>query len=285
MIRDYPAATRDLTVIQARVPKRRALRPSVFWAIRDEPPRTLAIVLPLATTAVLFAAWGAMTGWAHVPSIFLPAPASVWKAFLALLSDGYAADIWASFSRVMLGFLLATALSVPVGLLMGSFCTMDALLVPLVGTLRYVPITALVPLLILWLGIDEAPKIAIISLSVFFFNVIMITDAVRNVPRDFINVSYTLGAGRLDVLLRVILPGAMPQIVDALRVNIASAWNFLFVAELVAADSGMGYRMQQAQRTAASDQMFVGLIVVAIIGFFLDRAFRIAKRVALPWAC
>jgi len=112
----------------------------------------------------------------------------------------------------------------------------------------------------------------------------MMVDAVQNVPRDFINVSYTLGANRLDVLLRVILPAAMPQIFDALRVNIAVAWNFLFVAELIAADSGMGYRLEMAQRTNASDQMFVALIIVAIIGFLLDRAFRLARRIVLPWS-
>jgi NitT/TauT family transport system permease protein len=284
VITNYPAAERDQAAAQTKMPKRRALRPSVFWTVRDEIPRNLAVALPIAMAAVLLIAWTALTSWGHIPSIFLPAPASVWNAFIALMTDGYASDVWASFSRVMIGFLVALVFSLPVGLLTGAFCSMEALLTPLVGTLRYVPITALVPLLILWLGIDEPPKIAIIGLAVFFFNVIMIADAVRNVPRDFINVSYTLGANRFDVLMRVILPAAMPQIIDALRVNVASAWNFLFVAELVAADSGMGYRMQQAQRTAASDQMFVGLILVAIIGFALDRVFRITKRVALPWA-
>jgi NitT/TauT family transport system permease protein len=112
----------------------------------------------------------------------------------------------------------------------------------------------------------------------------MIADAARSVPRDFINVSYTLGATRQQVLRRVILPAAMPQIVDALRVNVAVAWNFLFIAELIAADSGLGYRLMMAQRTNASDQMFVALIIVAVIGFVLDQAFRLAKRVLLPWS-
>ncbi|GAC1424172.1 MAG: ABC transporter permease [Candidatus Velthaea sp.] len=216
--------------------------------------------------------------------MFLPTPAGVWNAFTMLMADGYAADIRTSCLRVAIGFAVAALLSIPIGLLMGSFGSIEALLAPIVGTLRYLPITALVPLLILWLGIDEAPKLAIIVLSAFFYNTIMIVDAVHAVPRDFINVSYTLGAKRLDVLLRVILPAAMPQIVDALRVNVAVAWNFLFIAELIAADSGMGYRLEMAQRTNASDQMFVALIIVAAIGFALDRAFRIARKVALPWA-
>ncbi len=244
----------------------------------------MSVALPLTVTVILAFAWTMLTRYGHIPTMFLPTPAGVWTAFQALMADGYASDIRTSILRVAIGFLIASLVSIPVALLMGAFGTLEAMLAPIIGTLRYVPITALVPLLIIWLGIDEAPKLAIIFLSAFFYNTIMMVDAVQNVPRDFINVSYTLGANRLDVLLRVILPAAMPQIFDALRVNIAVAWNFLFVAELIAADSGMGYRLEMAQRTNASDQMFVALIIVAIIGFLLDRAFRLARRIVLPWS-
>lgn len=263
---------------------RRSLAPSRFWAIAEPPARGASIGLPLGVATMLLFAWTLVTRFGNVPAMFLPSPSGVWTAFLGLMADGYAADIRTSCERVAIGFAIAAILSIPIGVLMGSFGSFEALLAPIVGTMRYLPITALVPLMILWLGIDEAPKIAIIILSAFFYNTIMIVDAVHAVPRDFINVSYTLGAKRIDVLWRVILPAAMPQIFDALRVNVAVAWNFLFIAELIAADSGMGYRLTMAQRTNASDQMFVALVIVAIIGFSLDRAFRLARKLALPWA-
>ncbi|GAC1442330.1 MAG: ABC transporter permease [Vulcanimicrobiaceae bacterium] len=281
MIRE--AGTR-LPTLERRARVRRSLPESAFWAIREPVAPRLLLTLPLAIVAMLLFAWLLLARYGHIPTMFLPTPLGVWNAFAALMADGYANDIRTSIVRVAIGFAIATLVSVPVGLLMGSFATLEAMLAPMVGTLRYVPITATVPLLILWLGIDEAPKLAIIILSAFFYNTIMIADAVANVPRDFINVSYTLGAQRRDVLWRVILPAAMPQIFDALRVNVAVAWNFLFIAELIAADSGLGYRLEMAQRTNASDQMFVALIIVALIGFALDRAFRIARRLLLPWS-
>lgn len=278
-----PSIPLSESVREAARPKRRALRPSIFWAIREPTPRNLAIALPLGVTAVLLFGWVILTSYGHIPAMFLPSPASVWTAFTTMMAGGYASDVAVSFTRIAIGFAIAVTLSIPVGLLMGTFGTWESILSPMVGTLRYVPIPALVPLLILWLGIDEAPKIAVIALSTFFYNTIMVADAVRNVPRDFVNVSYTLGAGRLDVLRRVILPASLPQIIDALRVNIAVSVNFLFIAELVAADSGMGHQMELAQRTNASDQMFVGLIIIATIGFTLDRAFRLLQRRLMPW--
>jgi NitT/TauT family transport system permease protein len=281
MIRDYGG--RAASVPPSRR-ARRSLRPSAFWAIRESTARWHGVVLPLVVTAVILIGWALLSQYGKIPAMFLPSPIGVWHAFQGLMADNYAADIRASITRVAIGFVAATICSIPVGVLMGTFGTVEAMLAPVVGTLRYVPITALVPLLILWLGIDEAPKLAIIVLSTFFYNTIMIADAARSVPHDFINVSYTLGATRLQVLRRVILPAAMPQIVDALRVNVAVAWNFLFIAELIAADSGLGYRLMMAQRTNASDQMFVALIIVAVIGFVLDQAFRLARRVFLPWS-
>ena len=281
MIRESGAL---LPALERRVRARRGLTQSTFWAIREPASPRLTLSLPLGITAVLLFAWASLARFGHIPTMFLPTPGGVWSAFQTLMADGYAGDIRTSIVRVAIGFAIATLISIPIGLLMGSFGTIEAMLAPVIGTLRYVPITATVPLLILWLGIDEAPKLAIIILSAFFYNTIMIADAVQNVPRDFINVSYTLGANRFDVLARVILPAAMPQIFDALRVNIAVAWNFLFIAELIAADSGLGYRLEMAQRTNASDQMFVALIIVAIIGFILDRAFRLARKLVLPWS-
>ena len=281
MLREVAVRTAS---VEPRKRVRRSLPPNRFWTIGEPTTRANSIALPLGVTAMLLFAWILVSRYGHIPAMFLPTPSGVWNAFLALMADGYAADIRTSCVRVAIGFVVAALASIPIGLLMGSFGSIEAMLAPVIGTLRYLPITALVPLMILWLGIDEAPKLAIIILSVFFYNTIMVVDAVRAVPRDFINVSYTLGAKRLDVLWRVILPAAMPQIFDALRVNVAVAWNFLFIAELIAADSGMGYRLTMAQRTNASDQMFVALIIVAIIGFALDRSFRIARKLALPWA-
>ena len=140
--------------------------------------------------------------------------------------------------RILIGFGLAILVSVPLGVLMGGFQAGQALFEPVVGLLRYLPASAFIPLLTIWLGIGEPSKVMLLFIGTVFFNTLMTADAVRQVPRALIDVSYTLGARRGEVLRKVVVPHALPGMIDAVRVNAAAAWNFVVVAELINSRGG-----------------------------------------------
>lgn len=237
------------------------------------------------SVAVPFCLWWGLstTGW--VDSKFLPTPVMVWQALLGLWQEGYLlSDTLASFLRVSAGFLLAAVVAIPVGIAMGAFTSVRSLLEPLIGIVRYMPAPAFIPLLIIYLGLGEEPKIALIFIGTVFFNVLMIMDAVKFVPKEMIETTYTLGGDRRQVLMEVIRPYVMPSIFDTLRVNIASSWNLVIVSELVAAEGGLGKRIALAQKFFQTDNIFACLIVLGLIGFILDLSLQAAMRMTCKWA-
>jgi NitT/TauT family transport system permease protein len=183
-------------------------------------------------------------------------------------------DAWASVRRVLIGFGLAAAVSAPLGLLLGSFRAGQALLEPMMGLLRYLPAAAFIPLLMIYLGLEEAPKVALLFIGTVFFNTLMTADVVRQVPPSLIDVSYTLGARRGEVLRKVILPHSLPGMIDTLRVNAAAAWNLVVVAELIAAQEGLGYRIARSARFTQTDKIFAVLVAIALIGLATDVLLR-----------
>ena len=194
------------------------------------------------------------------------------------------ADLWATFQRVLFGFGLAVLVSVPLGIVMGTFQIGQAAFEPAIGLLRYLPASAFIPLLIIWLGLGEPSKIAILFIGTVFFNTLMTADVVRNVPRPLIDVSYTLGAQRNEVLSKVIVPHSLPGIIDAIRVNAAAAWNFVVVAELVNSTAGLGYRIVRAQRFLQTERIFAVLIVIGVAGLLIDVGLRLLRARVARWA-
>jgi NitT/TauT family transport system permease protein len=271
--------------VDAQTSKKSEKRRSVFWNIRSDIPDSLYYLMVSCSITIPLLAWSLLTYGGFVDRLFMPTPSAVLMRGIELVQNGEIfQDITASLSRVAWGFLLSAALSVPLGLLIGSFKTMEGLFAPILGLMRYMPAAAFIPLIILWVGLDEPSKIVIIFLGSFFYNVLMVSDAVKFVPSDLLKVSYTLGASRWDVFSKVILPATLPNIIDTLRVNIAGAWNFVVVAELVAASSGLGYRILQAQRFLKTDEIFVGIIVIGLIGLGIDFLFKLLFRLVVPWA-
>lgn len=193
-------------------------------------------------------------------------------------------DTLASIFRVGTGFLLAAIISVPIGIAMGAFASIRALLEPIMGIVRYMPATAFIPLLIIYLGLDEPPKIALIFIGVIFYNILMIMDAVKFVPKDLLETTYTLGGSKRQTLLQVITPYVFPNILDAFRINMAAAWNLVVVAELLAANEGLGKRIQLAQKFFRTDDIFACLIILGLIGFILDISLRAILRRTCKWA-
>ena len=257
----------------------------VFWNIRSEIPKQLYYTTIAASILIPLLGWAMLTYSGLVEPLFLPTPTAVVQRCLSLLQSGTLLhDVGMSVSRVGWGFLLSALLSVPLGLLIGTFKSMEGLFEPIVSLLRYMPAAAFIPLIILWIGLGEPSKIAIIFLGSFFYNTLMIADAVKFIPADFLRAAYTLGASRKNVFFHVVLPATLPNIIDTLRINIAGAWNFVVVAELVGADSGLGNMIMMAQRFLKTDEIFVGIILIGVIGLSIDFIFKFIFKLVVPWA-
>jgi len=263
----------------------KTLKSTVFWRLAEDIPKPLNTALVITSIAAPLLLWWLVTTFGNVDPKFLPSPARVIEAFERLWGTReLLKDTVASLWRVGFGFLLAVILSIPVGVMMGSFASIRALLEPLFGLMRYMPAPAFIPLLILYLGIGEAPKITLIFIGVFFFNSLMVMDTVKFVPKDLIEATYTLGGNRWQTLLQVIFPHVLPGIIDACRINLAAAWQLVIVSELIAAMEGLGRRISVAGRFLKTDEIFVGLIVIGAIGLAFDLLFQYIMRVSCKWA-
>jgi len=262
-----------------------SLKATTFWRINETIPKKLSWSLIGLSIVIPFIVWFLISKYAGIEPIFLPSPQDVIEATGRLWSKGYLTkDIVSSFTRVSCGFLLSAIVAIPLGILMGTFPSIRALFEPIVGIVRYMPAPAFIPLLIIYLGIDEAPKIALIFIGTVFFNVLMIMDSVKFVPQDLIETTYTLGGKRKQVLLQVITPYIIPRIIDTFRVNMAASWNLVVVAELLAATEGLGKRILLAQKFLKTDEIFACLIILGLIGFAIDIFFRLLLRFTCKWA-
>ncbi|MFB2837961.1 ABC transporter permease [Floridanema evergladense] len=261
------------------------IKPTVFWRLGEDIPKPLNTALVITSIGAPLLLWWLVTTFGNIDPKFLPSPAKVMEAFGRLWSTReLLKDTVASLWRVGVGFILAAAVSIPIGILMGSFASVRALLEPLFGLMRYMPAPAFIPLLILYLGIGEEPKITLIFIGVFFFNSLMVMDTVKFVPKDLIEASYILGGDRKQALLQVIFPHVLPGIIDACRINLAAAWQLVIVSELIAATEGLGRRISVAGRFLRTDEIFVGLIVIGVIGLSFDLFFQYLLRVSCKWA-
>ena len=154
----------------------------------------------------------------------------------------------------------------------------------MVNFIRYLPVTSMIPLLILWIGIGLDEKVAVIFIGTFFQQIVMFADVSAQVPDELFNAGYTLGASRRQVVMKVLLPATLPGVMDVLRVTMGWAWTYLVVAELVASNSGLGYMSMQAMRGLHADLIFVAILVIGFLGMVTDQIFKWIKAVWLPWA-
>jgi NitT/TauT family transport system permease protein len=258
----------------------------VSW-LSPKDPIPARVYLSASTLTVLtgLTLWGVLTYGGFASPTFLPPPHQVIVTGGHLLADGsLLVHIQASATVIFTGFALASVLAIPLGIFMGSFKLVEALFEPIVNFVRYLPVSALIPLLILWIGIGPEEKIAVIFIGTFFQQVILIADVSAHVARDLLDVSYTLGARRRHVVLRVLIPATLPGVMDTLRITMGWAWTYLVVAELVAANKGLGYLILNSMRGVFTDQIFVGILVIGLLGLITDQAFKYLHRWLLPWS-
>ncbi|MZE68212.1 ABC transporter permease subunit [Streptomyces sp. SID5789] len=242
--------------------------------------RGLTLVLNAVSVAAGIALW-----WAAASAGFkLPTPPEVVSRAGTLIGDGTLADdALASLTRVLTGFALGTAVAVPVGFLMGWYGIVRGLVEPWIQFFRTIPPLAIIPLAVVAMGIDETPKIFVIFLAAFLACVISTFQGVVNVDRTLIDAARVLGAKDATIFARVVVPASTPFILVGMRVGLGSAWATLVAAELIAAQQGLGYRMQNAQLYYDLPTIFVGLISIGILGLLMDRVLLLAERRLTRW--
>ena len=255
-----------------------------MWAIRGPLSRrqywlfaALGLLAPLGL-------WWIVSSGAAVDKVFLPGPSDVFNRLVKWYTeDDLLSDMGISIYRVTTGFLFSAVIALPLALMIGTFRPVQAVLEPLTDFIRYMPAVAFIPLVMLWVGIEESSKISIIFIGTFFQMVLMMAEDVRRVPLAQIEAAQTMGARKGETINLVIFQAAKPALLDTLRVTMGWAWTYLVVAELVAANSGLGYSILKAQRFLQTDKIFVGIILIGLIGLVMDQLFRLAHRKAFPW--
>lgn len=257
---------------------------SQLWDVRSPISRRQYGAFAIAGLIMPLALWALMSMYGGVDKVFLPTPLGVLARVATWWSEeNLANDLTISIYRVVGGWALSAVIAIPLGLLIGSLRPVEALLEPLTDFIRYMPAVAFIPLVMLWIGIDESAKVAIIFIGTFFQMVLMTAEDVRRVPAAQIEAARTMGATRQELIEKVILPSAKPALLDTLRITMGWAWTYLVVAELVAANSGLGYAILKAQRFLQTDKIFVGIILIGVIGLLIDQLFRLLHRRAFPW--
>lgn len=256
-----------------------------FFSVRGTVSGRQGFALGLLGLVSLFALWQ-LGHWAtpELQRKFLPGVDEVvGKIIYLLINKDFISDIGVSLYRIYLSFFVACLVAVPLGLIMGCFVKVRALVNPTVGGLRYLPAASFVPLLLVYLGPTDTAKMALLFLGCVFFLIALILDNVLAVPKEFVESAQTMGADRKHIILRVALPAAAPQILDSMRNMIAVSWTYLVIAEIVAATDGIGAVMMRGAKFLHIDIIMAGILTIGVLGVLTDILFRNASRFLFPY--
>lgn len=239
------------------------------------------LISPFAAVVVV---WSSVTYTELVDPVFLPTPGSVLLSFIELASGEFVfSHLLPSVSRVMTAFVLSVAIAFPLGTISGQVLLVERLLHPVFGFARYLPVASLVTLCILWFGVGDAQKIAVITIGVVFQLVLLLAYDSASVPKELIEAGRTFGLTRYQILRRIVVPFSMPAIWDHLRVSAGWAWSYLVLAELVAGNNGVGYFVVQSQRYLQTEKVFAGIFFIGILGAITDLIFRLSGKRLFKW--
>jgi NitT/TauT family transport system permease protein len=246
---------------------------------RGRAPPFVEIVIGLLAAALLIGIWEIAARAGLIAPQFLPSPSRVVQALWRMLTaEGLLWHAGVSTLRVWIAFLLAAAMAIPIGILMSSYRIVGAALEPTIDFIRYLPVPALVPLSIIWFGVGENTKIFLLWLGTFFQLVLLVADDMRRVPQEYVEIAFTLGAKPRRVLTDVALRAMGPSLVDNLRITLGWCWTYLIIAEIVAADSGLGFVIWSARRYVKTPEVMAGVVAIGIIGLITDQLLRILHR-------
>lgn len=252
--------------------------------VREAVGERRARALALAGLVTFLGIWAALSYADLVPSVILPSPTEVLQAFPVLhFQEALVRSAGWSLYRVTMGFLLSGLVAIPLGLLMGTFPAVKHFLSPLVDPLRFLPISALVPLFLVWFGIEETMKIMLLFVGTLVYLLPLVVEAVEGVDDVYLQTATTLGATRWQLVRHVLVPGSLPAIGEALRVMNGIGWTYVILAEIVNARYGLGHIITVAGKRSHVDQIFAGVIVILAIGVASDVVIRIINKQLFTW--
>jgi NitT/TauT family transport system permease protein len=273
--------------VSPAAPRKKA--PAPLFSIRGRIPAGTGRLIAGSSVALFLLLWCALSylevgGKPLVSNFFLPPPHEVVKSLLYLVFEhGLLSAVGVSSLRILKAFALSVGVALPLGILMGSFEAVNRFFDPILAPMRYLPITAFIPLLILWFGIEEGQKIAFLFLGTVVFLLPVVVDAIRVVPEELVQTAFTLGASRFQVIRTVLIPAALPQIFDSFRVMNAIAWTYIILAEIVNPKNGIGYVLRLAEQHLKPSWSFAGILVVGVIGLLTDLLIRGVNRLLFSW--
>lgn len=216
--------------------------------------------------------------------LFLPTPLSVLKVFKTLLSNGMLLNsIWISFLRITIATTIACLISIPLGLIMFSFTTIDKIISPIVQMFRYFPINAFYPLLILWLGIGNQMKIMFLFLVVFVYFLPSIVFVIKDIDHRLIDTGYTMGLNKFNVITKIVLPYTAPAIAKSVLLMYAMGWTYIPIAEMVNSVNGLGYLINIGSARGRTDIVFTSIITIILISFLIDNLGNFSIRKIFKW--
>jgi NitT/TauT family transport system permease protein len=257
----------------------RTRRPNQFFAFRGTLSKRAQIATGIVASLLLTGVWELLTRLGWINTIFFPSPSvtlvTLWDMILhknLLMHAGI------STLRVWGAFALSVLLAVPVGIAMSSFRGVGAALEPIVDFIRYLPVPALVPLSIIWFGVGETTKIFLLWLGTFFQLVLLVADDMRRVPQEYVEIAYTVGARPQQMLSDVAFRAMLPSLFDNLRITLGWCWTYLIIAEIVAADTGLGFVIWAARRYMNTSEVMAGVVTIGVIGLATDQLLRLLHK-------
>ena len=264
--------------------KQAALKTSAFKV----PGEGSSVTISVVTVVVILAAWTLVTNMGWIKPIFLPSPQATYQQFYEYLT-GAANDkpLWqrfaASMLRVFAAFFLPCLLAIPIGIAMGMSRVWRGIFDPPIELYRPLPPLAYLPLIIIWFGIDELPKVLLIFLSCFAPLAMAARSGMRSASQEQMNAAYSMGASYTQVIRHVVLPAAMPEILVGMRVAIGFGWSTLVAAEMVAANVGLGQMVLNASNFLRTDIVVMGIIVIGVVAYMFDLLMRWVEHKIVPW--
>jgi sulfonate transport system permease protein len=264
--------------VEAPVKERKRLRV-------PNPRAVAAALLPWLLPVGLLAGWFLLTDGFHIlPAHQLPSPRAVVRTATDLLLGGELhRHVAASVQRVALGFFLGAAVAVGLGTWVGLSRGAERVLDPTLQAIRNVPSLAWVPFLLLWMGIDELPKVTLVAIGAFFPVYLNLVSGIRQTDRKLVELGQVLGLSDVGLVRHIVLPAALPSLLTGLRIGLGQSWLFLVAAELIASTRGLGFLLIDGQNSARADIMLVGILLLAVLGKASDSALRLLERRLLVW--
>lgn len=261
----------------------RAARTPVLQ-LRKPVSRKQSILSALFIWTLFFAVWEGVSLAGLVNDLLVPAPSVVLTTLVdMLLNRGLVSDIMISVWRVVFSFSIACAVAIPLGIAMGAFPAIEAVFNPFVSAWRYLPAPSFIPILLMWFGTGEAPKLVLLIIGVVFFLITIIMDHTREVRTELIETGQTLGGTRATIVRTIIFPAVLPHIMTAMRQMLAVTWTYLVIAEIVASTTGIGAMMMRARRFLNTDEIMAGIVVIGVLGLSFDILFRKAHMWFFPY--